>query len=481
MIKTTKPKLIFYGGVGSSTGANVMLQFNGKKILIDCGLKQGEKFAEQENFEPFVYDPASVDFLLVTHAHIDHTGRIPKLVRAGFRGKIISTKETMELAYPMLEDALKVLKMRHQKILFEREDLDKSFELWEGFEYKEKIKLTEDCSVEMIDAGHILGSSIINVVCRSRNEEIKLSFTGDLGNSPSPLLKDTEIPLDTNYLIMESVYGDRNHDSKDRRREELKQIILESQNKGGTIIIPAFSVERTQVLLYEINNLVEEGEISPIPVFIDSPLALKVTEIYRKHPNDFNNRVVNQIKKGDKIFDFKGLEMVTDPKESLKIEKINGAKIIMAGSGMSEGGRVVNHEANFLGDPNATILLVGYQSIGSLGRQLQDGQKFVYIEADGDKSNGKEKIEVRAKIKSIMGYSSHKDSDHLLEFVEQVANHSSQPSFPTKKGLKSKTNLRKVFVIMGEPKASLFLCQRIRDYLDLEAIYPEPNKEYQLG
>jgi len=449
------PRLSFFGGVGSTTGANIMLEYEDRKILIDCGLFQGGK--GEKNFEPFKYDPKSVDFLIITHAHMDHIGRVPKLVREGFKGKIISTNETMELARPMLEDALKVMRTKHpDKVLFDEKDIEKTFSLWEGKNYEEKIELFSDCFLEMQNAGHILGSAICNITCGSK----KIAFTGDLGNSPSLLLPDTEFPKDVDYLVMESVYGDRNHDSKEDRREKLKQAILRSAKKNGATVISVFSLERAQVLLYELNNMIEDKEIPQIPVFFDSPLALKVTDIYKKYEKDFKESVKKEIKGGDNIFDFPGLHIVERTPESFEIENINGAKIILAGSGMSEGGRIVNHEAHYLPDPKATIILIGYQAVGTLGRLLQDGVKEVFMDKNND--NKKEKIKVKATIENITGYSSHKDSEHLLEFVEKVSPH------------------KKVFVIMGEPKSSLFLTQHIRDYLDIDAVYPEEGKVYEL-
>lgn len=472
-----KLKLTFYGGVGATTGANIMLNFASHKILIDCGILQGAKNSEVKNSEPFKYNPAEVDFLLITHAHMDHIGKVPKLVRDGFRGKIISTIETKELAGPMLEDALKVMKARHpNKTLFDGADIDKALALWEGRSYGEKVDLFDGCFLQMQDAGHILGSAICSVTCGGGENKRTIAFTGDLGNSPSPLLPDTEFPKGVDYMVMESVYGDRNHESKTERRQKLKQAILVGIKRGGTMVIPAFSIERTQVLLYELNNMIEDKEIPQIPVFLDSPLAEKVTHIYQKYQKDFKLSVQKEIKAGDDIFDFPGLKIVKNARESEEIEKIVGPKIILAGSGMSEGGRVVNHEAYFLPDPNATIILVGYQSMGSLGRAIQDGVKEVFIENDGDRSNGKEKVKVRATIENITGYSSHKDSEHLLEFVEAVSH-----SGTGEDGERSRTmRLKKVFVIMGEPKSSLFLTQRIRDYLDIDAVYPEEGKEYEL-
>lgn len=468
------PKITFYGGVGSTTGANIMLQYENKKVLIDCGIFQGARYAEDRNFEPFKYNPADVNFLIITHAHMDHIGRVPKLVRDGFKGRIISTAETKELAGPMLLDAFKVMQAKHpDKTLFDQEDLEKALTLWEGFNYGEKIELFPDCSLEMQDAGHILGSAICSVTCGGKT----IAFTGDLGNSPSPLLPDTEFPKNADYMIMESVYGDRNHESKDERRNKLKQYVLEGIKRNGTIIIPAFSIERTQVLLYEINNMIEDKEIPQIPVFLDSPLAEKVTDIYKKYQKDFKESIKEEIKEGDDIFNFPGLKIIKDTKESGEIDKINGAKIILAGSGMSEGGRVVSHEAHYLPDHNATVILVGFQPVGTLGKQLEDGAKEIEISPpnpplnlrggqEGSYSSAKKiKIKIRAKIEKIEGYSSHKDSGHLLEFVDKT---------------NESKKLTKVFVIMGEPKSSLFLTQRIRDYLDIDAVYPEEGREYEL-
>lgn len=451
--------LTFCSGVGSVTGANFLFELsNGDKrtkILIDCGLIQGEKTAQAENREDFDYKPSEIDMLFVTHAHLDHVGRIPKLIKEGFEGVIYSTAETMALAELILEDAVGLLQKEatNEGILplYEIQDMKKAFTMWKTIPYHTETTFEEGFSVYLRDAGHILGSSMIQFTYDNK----KVVFTGDLGNTPTPLLKDTEPIVGVDYVIMESVYGDRNHESKNERREKLAQVIKDVIKKNGTLVIPAFSLERTQVILYELNKIIESGATPSIPVYVDSPLATKITEIYKSSTYLFNKIAQGEIKGGDDIFDFPKLSFTVSMQESKDIDNSKSPKIILAGSGMSIGGRVVHHEEKYLPDSKNTILLVGYQTLGSVGRHLIDGAKKVNIHGN--------EIPVNAKIEAILGYSSHKDSDHLIEFINTT-----------------NETVKKVFVVMGEPKASLFLAQKIRDNLGLDAIYPERLKKYIL-
>jgi len=447
--------LTFYSGVGSVTGANFLLEIANKKILVDCGLIQGEKTAQAQNREDFEYNPSEIDMLFVTHAHLDHVGRIPKLVKEGFNGVIYSTRETMALASLILEDAVGLLEREANNEgilpLYEMQDMKKAFTLWQTLPYHEEISFPEGFSVFLKDAGHILGSSMIQFTYEGK----KVVFTGDLGNSPTPLLKNTESIEGVDYVIMESVYGDRNHEPKDERRKKLELIIKETIAKGGTVVIPAFSLERTQVILYEINKLVESKSIPIVPVYVDSPLATKVTDIYKDSTHLFNERAQGEIKGGDDIFNFPKLSFTVSTQASHEIDHKRSAKIIIAGSGMSVGGRVVHHEELYLPDSKNTILLVGYQTLGSIGRHLLDGEKKVNIHGN--------EIEVKARIESILGYSSHKDSDHLMEFIETA-----------------QATVKKAFIVMGEPKASLFFVQKVKDNLGIDAMYPERLKRYEL-
>ncbi|MCA9362106.1 MBL fold metallo-hydrolase [Candidatus Kaiserbacteria bacterium] len=447
----------FYGGVGSVTGANFMLDTGKLAVLVDCGLEQGDKFAADRNAEPFVYDPAHIDVLFVTHAHADHIGRIPKLVRDGFAGVIYSTEPTKALAQIMFDDALHIMEYEAERDerqpLYGRQDIDRALALWETAAYHEPITLEDDVEATFTNAGHILGSAMVQFTRFGK----KVVFTGDIGNAPQPLMAHPEVPEQYDYMVMESVYGDRVHEEVEERTDMLKHFIEETIRKEGTLIIPAFSLERTQGILFEINNLIESGEVPSIKTYLDSPLAIRVTDVYRHATEFMKPEVAEQIKAGDDIFTFEGLSFTETMKESSMIARYGGPKIIIAGSGMSHGGRIRNHEKQFLGDTKTTLLLVGYQTVGSIGRLLQDGAKQVWI--DGMQ------VRVKAQVATIRGYSAHADRNQLIDLVYN-GTQDYQP--------------KQVFVTMGEERASLFLTQRLRDYLGVNAIAPEENAEVEI-
>ncbi len=438
--------LTFCGGATGPTGSNFLVETKKLKFLVDCGMFQGKEIREKRNNEPFSYEPSEIDTLFVTHSHLDHIGRIPQLVQSGFRGKIYSTPPTKDITELMLTDSLRVLtRQAHahgEEPPYTNEDVQTIMDLWQIRPYGELIDMNDDLSVVFRDAGHILGSAMVEI----KYNDKKMLFTGDLGNTPTPLLHDTENINDVACIVMESVYGDRNHEDKSIRRELVKKAILETIRKKGTLMIPVFSIERTQEMLFELNHLVEKGEIPMIPIFLDSPLAIKVTRIYKKYESYYNDKAWKIIKSGDDIFKFPMLRFTMSHNESLAIDHIENPKIIMAGSGMSNGGRIVRHEKNYLEDSKNMLLIVGFQAAGTLGRELQEGAKKVIID--------NEQVNVRAKVKAIRGYSAHKDSDNLLDFVAEAT---------------KKDELRKVFVVLGEPRLSLFLAQKIRDYLDIDA------------
>lgn len=462
---TNTAKVGFFGGVDAVTGSNFLFDLpaeagakagaGGKRILIDCGLFQGEKFADDRNRENFAFDPQSIDVLLVTHAHIDHIGRIPKLVRDGFHGTICSTPPTHALAEIMLMDTVRIL--QHEAVasglspMYEEREVRDALRLWESKEYHEPFPLAPDLTCEFRDAGHMLGSAMIFL----NFHDTTMVMTGDLGNSPTPLLRDTEPVTGATYLLMESVYGNRNHEGIDERKDTLRQLIEHTARESGTLLIPVFTIERAQELLFEMNDLIERHHLHPIPVFVDSPLAIKATEIYRKNTKYFNTKAAGYVMHGDDVFRFPRLTFTASKEDSRNIWQTKGPKVIMGGAGMLNGGRIVHHVIHYANDPKATILFVGYQAAGTAGRRLIEGERTVKLFG--------EKVHVSARIAVLNGYSGHKDMDHLLQFVET-----------------GKETLQKVFVAIGEPKAAMFLAQRIRDYLGLDAVVPQPGSTIEL-
>ena len=443
-------RLTCYGGAGATTGANFLLEFGGKKILVDCGMLQGAGEAKTENAKKFSYDPKEVDFLFVTHAHIDHVGLIPKLYKEGFRGEIYSTAETKNIAKLLLLDAAKINADKETPV-YGPEDVSACFAAWHELHYHEP-KDFGGFTLELFNAGHVLGSAMLKF---STPRGKSMLFSGDIGNSPSPILPDVEKVIGLDYLLMESVYGDRNHESKSERDLKFEKAVSDGIKRGGTILIPAFSLERTQIILYELDNLFESGRLPAVPVFLDSPLAIRITEIYEKVKNLYNAVSEKDKREGDDIFKFPKLKETATVRDSREIAKVPGAKIIIAGSGMSSGGRILAHEEMFLPDPNSTIILAGYQAAGTLGRQIEEGVKEVVI--DGSR------VAVKAKVEIIHGFSAHADSDALVRFVEASAG-----------------TLKKVFVAMGEPKSAIFLAQRLRDELEVDAVVAEKGKVYEL-
>ncbi len=442
-------KLTCYGGGGSTTGANFLLELAGKRILIDCGMEQG-LHAREHNHRPFAYNVTTIDYLFVTHAHIDHVGLIPKLVRAGFKGEIYSTPETKAIAEFLLMDAVKI-GADDGTALFNAVDVEKSLSLWQGIGYHEP-KEFPGFKIELFDAGHVLGSSLIKFTSLRGKTML---FTGDIGNSPSPLLRDAEQVRGLDYLLMESVYGDRQHEDREHREERFIEIVRAAIARGGALLIPAFSLERTQMLLATLDNLFESKQLPPVPVFLDSPLAIRLTTIYEKVKHLYNQSVEKELAGGDDVFKFRELKETARIQDSRMIAETHGPKIVIAGSGMSSAGRILGHEIHYLPDPKSTILITGFQAAGTLGRQIEEGMKEVTID---DK-----RVKVRAKVEKIGGFSGHADSDALVHFASA-----------------SEKTLQKVFVAMGEFAAETFLAQRLRDELGLDAVAVEEGRSYDV-
>ncbi len=449
-------KLTFYGGAQEVTGACYLLETQKTRVLVDCGLFQCPRICEKKNREDFPFDPASIDALVVSHGHIDHVGRIPKLVRQGFRGRIYSTHPTKAFADLMLRDSLGIFKKEaHEEgedALYEQKDIDAAVIQWEGKEYGEEFQVG-DIKIHLKNAGHILGSAV--AILELAGGE-RIAFTGDLGNSPAPLLGAFDYAEGVTYMIIESAYGNRVHEDVERRKEKLERVVEDVCVAGGTLMIPAFSLERTQELLYEFNELAEHGRIPRVPIFLDSPLAIKATKIYREYSAYFSKEAQALIKEGDDLFRFPGLQLTERTEESKGINEVPGPKIIIAGAGMMQGGRILHHAKRYLSDSKSALLFIGYQAAGSLGRRILNGAPDVQIHG--------EIIQVRATIKAIGGYSAHADSDMLYDYVAHTVE-----------------SVQKVFAVQGEPEASLYLAQRIRDNLGVQAAAPKYGESFTLG
>lgn len=453
-------KLSFYGGAGKVTGSNFLIEGARGKVLVDCGMEQGIDADQKEMYGPFPYDPSTIDALVVTHAHLDHVGRIPKLVKDGFKGKIYMTPPTKDLGMLIMQDSVGILAQEAERqgraAMYEQQDVDAAFALIETLDYHVEGEVAPGISAYLRPTGHILGSASVRL---TDEDGLTLALTGDIGQSPSPLLPNWEPVPDADALVMESVYGDRLHPPQNERVTELCDTLKRAIARGGTILIPAFSLERTQLMLYELSNFFDAGELPKIPVFLDSPLAIHVTQVYEKWgPTYFKPEAEDEIKREGSIFEFPFLKMTLSHEQSSEIDKTPGSKIIIAGAGMSHGGRIGGWEQKYLPDPTSTLIMVGYQAPGTPGRRMMEGASSIRL--------GGFDIKLKAKVENLEGWSAHADRDGLMAFAEAA--------------LKDKRP-KAIFVALGEPSAERFLAQRIHDYLGARALVPEFGETWEIS
>ena len=474
-------KITFLGATRTVTGSNFLVEACGKKFLVDCGMYQGKVEDSLENSDPFLFSPSEIDFVLLTHAHIDHSGRIPKLYKEGYKNPVIATKATCDLCSIMLPDSGHVqeteIEWKNRKRRREgKKELEPLYTVQEAYEcldlfspidYDEIIEIDDNISVRFNDAGHMLGSAIIEVWALENGKTIKTVFSGDLGNNDLPLLDAPTMISNADYVIMESTYGNRLHVRNDHKAHMFLDVVSETLNKGGTVIIPSFAVGRTQEILYEIDKLKDEigskdkkfykkyKTLMEAPVYVDSPLAISATEIFKQNTDLFEDEIKEKIKSGDNPLEFPGLRFTQTADESKELNQSEEPCIILSASGMCEVGRIKHHLKHHLWREDSTILFVGYQAVGTLGRSIIDGAEKVKIFG--------EEIAVKAKIEYIEGFSGHADQEWLLNFIYSFTN-------PPKH----------VFLVHGEEEAQLELKEKIEANSETDVIIPYFGESYEL-
>lgn len=434
-------KLSFFGAAGEVTGSSSLLESGEHKILVDCGMFQGSHFNEKKNQDSLPFDPKMLTAVAVTHAHLDHTGRLPLLTQGGYEGRFYATPATIELAKIVLEDAWHIMKENKRKygtpVLYDELDISKAEQMFYAVEYGEEFFLEQNGDKAMIkfyDAGHIFGSSFVEMNVGGK----KAVFSGDIGNVNLPIVRDTEnLSAEVDVLVCECTYGDRAHESIHGHREIFEKILLQSVRAGGVIMIPAFSLERTQELLYDMYEMIETRKIMPrVPIFLDSPMAIHAIDTYKKFSQYYDEEATKLLHAGKDFFTFPGFILTETREQSKAINDVRGTKIIIAGSGMMTGGRIQHHAMRYLPDKNATLLIVGYQAHGTVGRQILEGASEVNI--------FHERIPVRCQVRAIGALSAHADQRKLLSWIQ------SGGKLP-----------KKIFLNHGEPHAAEALAKKL--------------------
>jgi metallo-beta-lactamase family protein len=461
-------KLRFLGAAQNVTGSRHMMEANDTRILVDCGLYQERQFRDR-NWDPFPVPAESIDAVLLTHAHLDHCGLLPKLAKEGFKGKIYCTKATAEIARIILldsahlqEEDAEYKRKRHKKEgrtssrpiepLYNTAEAEACFPLFSPINYREVVPLGEGVEATFYDAGHVLGSAIIRTKIRQDGEERIIIFTGDMGRPDRPIVCDPTVFDEADYALIESTYGDRVHEETKSVKKAIADVINAAKKAGGNIIVPSFALERSQEVLYYINELLLENAIPQIKVFLDSPMAARITKVFQQHPELFDEEMTEFIKKHESPFKFPGLKITSATSESKAINNMTETIMVIAGSGMCTGGRVKHHLVNNITNKKNTIMFVGYQAIGTLGRLIVEGKKKIRIHG--------QKHHVRAKIARINGFSAHADRNELFDWLTKL-----------------KRPPRHLFVVHGEEKSAKSFGDYVRENTNWNVTVPAYQDE----
>ena len=464
-------KVTFLGAAQNVTGSRHLLEINGFKLLIDCGFFQERPF-QHRNWDEFPIPPGQINAVLLTHAHLDHCGWLPKLVKEGFHGKIYATGATAKIASIVMLDSAHIQeedaqykKKRHKREkrkskypvepLYTIADAEAAVTLFSPLKYETPTPINDGIDAVYYDAGHILGSAMIQLNVNHNGEKRTLLFSGDIGRWNVPILNDPTLIEQADYVFVESTYGDRLHETNSDIKERLAAIINETRAAGGNIVVPSFAVERAQEILYYLNELLIEDRIPHLITFLDSPMAVKVTQVFKKHPDMFDEEMLDYFTNHESPFSFPGLTLVRKTSESKAINHIRGTAMIIAGSGMCTGGRIKHHLVNNITRPESTILFIGYQAFGTLGRHILEKPEEVRI-------LGKH-YPIKARIERLGGFSGHADRDELTRWLSGI-----------------KTTPKKVFVVHGEAQVAQSFAQHINKKFGWESIAPEYQDQVTL-
>ncbi len=464
--------LHFHGAVGNTTGSRHILSFKERRILLDCGLFQGRRETSQDLNLNFPFDPESLDLLLLSHAHIDHCGNIPNLVNRGFRGPIYCTTATHDLAVALLRDSAHIQekdveyvnkkRLRQNlppvKPLYTMQQAEESLTYFNGMYYNRPRRILDGVTVTFQDAGHILGSALTVIDLDDNGHRQRILFTGDLGRHNMPVLRDPEVPSGINFMIIESTYGNRIHGDLSQTEQKLERVIKKAVDRGGKIIVPSFSVGRTQEFVYTLKRLMDAGRVPCIPVFVDSPLSANVTEIFRQHYECYDSQTRDLFLRGEDPFGFSCLEYVRNVERSKKLNTMKGPAIIISASGMCEAGRILHHLKNNIENEANIVLIVGFMAENTLGRNLVERKPEVRIFGESFRLN--------AEVVIMNEFSAHADAQDLENFTRAVA---------------SAGDLRRVFIVHGEPSQSEALAGRLEPVIPGGVILPEEGREYPLS
>jgi len=458
--------LSFFGATGTVTGSRFLLEADDQRLLIDCGMFQGRKENRQKNWEAFPVDPETIDRVLLTHAHIDHSGYLPRLAKAGFGGTVHCTHATRDLCEILLRDSAKIqmedarwankkgyTKHRPALPLYTIDDAEKTLQQFDSLNYGKSLYLS-NLRVKFKDAGHILGSAFIEIRTDGKSDSKKILFSGDLGRPNRPILRDPMQAFNVDYLVLESTYGNRLH-QESSPEDELAKVVNQSMGRGGVLLIPAFAVGRTQQILFVLRELEEAGKIPPLKIFVDSPMAVDTTDVFEKRKGDYDLSAKVLELNGKRIMQPQKLTLTRDRKQSKEIDQTKSGAIIISASGMLSGGRILHHLTRRLPNRENTILFIGYQAEGTRGRALLEGAESIKIYGD--------QLAVRAHVEQVSGYSGHADYNEILAWLM---------------GFNRKP--RKTFLVHGEKASSQALAKKIRTTLGWDLVIPEFGQSFDL-